>query len=156
MSPGLAARIIEFIHDSNRDLYKTALAAVAESRKVRPIFLERTPRATRHAEMASMLAKPRLELVSANLLRDWLLKQQTAMLADFLNALGIPHKDGAVDDLPKTVEDAKLEAAVAGLLAKYPPEEVAVYLNAFYTMNDVHWPNLETMLKSDKRLQFGG
>jgi hypothetical protein len=84
------------------------------------------------------------------------MKQQTAMLAGFLDALGIAHKDGAVDDLPATVEDAKLTAAVDGLLAKYPPEEVSVYLNAFYTMNEVHWPNLESMLKSDPRLQFGG
>jgi hypothetical protein len=97
-----------------------------------------------------------LELIAANLLREWLMKQQTAMLSDFLNTLAIPHKDGAVDDLPATVDDEKLRAAVEGLLAKYPAEEIAVYLNAFYTMNDVHWPNLEAMLKNDPRLQFGG
>jgi hypothetical protein len=42
------------------------------------------------------------------------------------------------------------------LLSKYPAEEVAVYLNAFYTMNDMRWPNLETMLKEAPRLQFAG
>jgi hypothetical protein len=106
--------------------------------------------------MAAMLAKPRLELIAANLLRDWLLKKQTSMLSDFLDAMGIPHKDGAVDDLPPTVEDAKLHPAIDQLLSKYPPEEVAVYLNAFYTMNQVQWPNLQSMLQNDKRLQFGG
>ena len=156
MSPALAVRIIEYAHDNNKELYRTALDAVAEARKLRPAFLERTPRATRHAGMASVLARPRLELIAANVLREWLMKQQTAMLADFLNALAIPHTDGAVDDLPATVEDEKLRAAVEGLLAKYPAEETAVYLNAFYTMNDVHWPNLESMLKTDPRLQFGG
>jgi hypothetical protein len=49
-----------------------------------------------------------------------------------------------------------LQAAVEKILAKYPPEEVIVYLNAFYTMNDVRWANLEAMLKADPRLQFGG
>jgi hypothetical protein len=156
MSPPLAVRIIEFTHDNNKELYRSALAAVAETRKVRPAFLERTPRVTRHASMASILARPRLELIAANVLREWLMKQQTPMLSDFLNALAIPHKDGAVDDLPPTVDDEKLRAAVDGVLAKFPPEEVAVYLNAFYTMNDVHWPNLEAMLKNDPRLQFGG
>jgi hypothetical protein len=48
-----------------------------------------------------------------------------------------------------------LTAAVENLLAKYPAEEVAVYLNAFYTMNEVRWPNLESMLKIEPRLQFG-
>lgn len=156
MSPALGARIIEFAHDENKELYRAALSAVAECKKVRPAFLERSPRASRHADMAIMLSRPRLEMVSANLLREWLMKKQTAMLVGFLDALGIAHKDGGVDDLPASVEDAKLTAAVDGLLAKYPAEEVAVYLNAFYTMNDVHWANLESMLKSEPRLQFGG
>ena len=73
-----------------------------------------------------------------------------------MDALGIPHKDGAVDDLPATVEDAKLTAAVETLLAKFPAEEIAVYLHAFYTMNEIQWPNLEATLKSEPRLQFGG
>jgi hypothetical protein len=155
MSPALAARIIEHTHDNNKELYRSALTAVAEARKLRPAFLERTPRAARHAGMVSILARPRLELIAANVLREWLMKQQVPMLSDFLNALGIPHKDGAVDDLPATVEDEKLRAAVDGLLAKYPPEEIAIYLNAFYTMNDVRWPCLESILKTDARLQFG-
>jgi hypothetical protein len=156
MSPALGVRIIEFAHDENKELYRTALSAVAECKKVRPAFLERSPRASRHADMASMLSRPRLELIAANLLREWLMKKQTAMLAGFLDALGIVHKDGAVDDLPPSVEDAKLTAAVEALLAKYPAEEVSVYLNAFYTMNEIQWPNLETMLKNEPRLQFGG
>jgi hypothetical protein len=156
MSPPLAVRIIEHTHEHNKELYRAALTAVAESRKLRPAFFERTPRATRHTEMAAVLARPRLELVAANLLRDWLMTKETAMLKDFLDTLGVPHKDGAVDDLPATVEDAKLKGAVDLLLSKYPPEEVAVYLNAFYSMNGVRWPNLETMLQEDSRLQFGG
>jgi hypothetical protein len=156
MSPALAVRIIECAHDDSKELYHTALNAVAEARKLRPTFFERTPRAARHKDMAAMLARPRLELIAANLLREWLMKKQTAMLAQYLDALGIAHTDGAVDDLPPSIEDAKLTAAVETLLANHPAEEVAVYLNAFYTMNEVQWPNLETMLKTEPRLQFGG
>jgi hypothetical protein len=156
MSPALAVRIIECAHDDNKELYHKALQAVAEARKLRPTFFERTPRAARHKDMAAMLARPRLELIAANLLREWLMKKQKAMLAQYLDALGIAHQDGAVDDLPASVEDAKLAEAVGMLLANYPAEEVAVYLNAFYTMNEVQWPNLESMLKTEPRLQFGG
>ena len=156
MSPALALRILEHAHEKNRELYRATLAAVAEARKLRPAFFERRPRAARHAEMTAMLSRPRLELAAANLLREWLMKQETPMLADFLDKLGIAHKDGVVENLPATVEDANLKAAADLLLSKYPPEEVSVYLNAFYTMNDVRWPNLEAMLKEDPRLQFGG
>ena len=156
MSPPLALRILEHAHENNKEVYRAALAAVAEARKLRPAFFERRPRAARHVEMTVMLSRPRLELAAANLLREWLMKQKTPMLADFLDKLGIAHKEGAVDNLPATVEDANLKGAVDLLLSKYPAEEVSVYLNAFYTMNDVRWPNLEGMLKADPRLQFGG
>jgi hypothetical protein len=156
MSPPLAVHILEHAHENNKELYRGAMSAVAEAHKLRPAFFERRPRATRHAEMTATLSKPRLELMAANLLRDWLMKEKTPMLSDFLDKLGITHKDGAVDNLPATVEDASLKAAIDLILSKYPAEEVTVYLNAFYTMNDVRWPNLEAMLKEDPRLQFGG
>ena len=98
----------------------------------------------------------RAGVTAATLLRNWLMKHKKNMLMDFLDALGIAHKEGAVDDLPATMSDEKLKAAVDKLLAKYPPEEVAVYLNAFDSMNEIQWKNLDAMLKEDPRLQFGG
>jgi hypothetical protein len=77
------------------------------------------------------------------------------MLVDFLNALEIKNEEGVVEDLPESVDDAKLRAAVDGLLAKYPHEAVSVYLNAFNDMNEANWPNLKTLLESDSRLQLG-
>ena len=156
MSPPLAAQILDFAFENDRDLYRLTVNAVADAKKLRPIFYERKPRAERHQDMASMLAKPRLEPAAAGLLRGWLLKKHKGMLCDFLDALGISHKDGVVEDLPETVGDDKINSAVDKLLAKYPKEEVAVYLNAFYSMNDVNWPTLKQMLESDGRLQFGG
>ena len=48
-----------------------------------------------------------------------------------------------------------MKTAIETLLAKYPPEAVAVYLNAFNDMNETSWANLKTILESDPRLQFG-
>ena len=106
--------------------------------------------------MLSTLTRPSLEMVTANLLRTWLLKKHNAMLVDFLEALSIPHKEGVVEDLPETVDDAKLKTAVDNLLTKHPSEAVAVYLHAFSEMNEVNWRNLKSMLESDPRLQLGG
>ena len=155
MSPTLALEIINYAYESDKPLYHLVVKAVAEARKVRPVFLERQPRTERHADMIATLSRPPLELITGNLIRTWLLKKYSAMLVDFLDALGIPHKEGVVDDLPATVDDAKLRAAVDTLLAKYPPEVVAVYLQAFNEMNEADWPNLKAMLESDQRLQLG-
>ena len=155
VSPGLASDILAFTFESDKPTYKATLAAVAQARHLRPVFLERQPRAQRDALMLATLTRPALETMAGNLIRAWLVKKHKAMLVDFLTTLGIEHKDGVVDDLPPTVGDAELKQAVDALLTRHPPEAVAVYLNAFNDMNEANWPNLKTMLESDARLQLG-
>ena len=154
MSSDLSAQILETAYESDKGNYRLVISAVADARKLRPAFFERKPRTERHQEMAAMLAKPRLDAAANTLIRVWLMKKHAQMLIDFLDALAIAHKEGVVDDLPATIDDAKLREAIEKLLAKYPREEVAVYLNAFYSMNDVSWLNLKTLLETDPRLQF--
>jgi hypothetical protein len=156
MSPALAGEIVEFAHASDKPLYRATLAAAAEVRKLRLVFLERQPKAQRDAIVVAALSRPALDPAAGNLIRGWLLKKHAAMLGQFLDALGIKHEKGVVEDLPATVEDAKLKAAVDGLLANHAAEAVAVYLLAFHEMNQANWPNLKTMLESDPRLQLGG
>jgi len=155
MSPALANDILNFAYELDKPTYKATLNGVATALRVRPVYLERQPRPQRHASMISILSKPALEAAAGTLLRTWLVKQQRPMLVDFLNALEIKNENGVVDDLPKEIDDAKLKSAIETLLAKYPPETVAVYLNAFNDMNEASWPNLKAMLESDSRLQLG-
>jgi hypothetical protein len=155
MSPALANDIITFTFENEKPTYRATLNAVAEARHVRAVFLERQPKQQRHAAMVSSLTKPSLELAAGNLIRTWLIKKYKAMLVDFLNALDIKNEDGVVEDLPESVDDAKLKGAVEALLTKYPPEAVAVYLNAFNDMNEANWPNLKSLLENDSRLQLG-
>jgi hypothetical protein len=156
MSPALAADILEFAFTAEKDLYRATLQSVAQARKLRPVFLERQARTERHPTMIAALSRPNQELAAANLIRGWLMKKHTALLIDFLDALGVTHQQGAVEDLPPAMDDAKLRSAIDALLAKHPPEVVAIYLNAFSAMNDSGWTNLDALLKSDSRLQLGG
>lgn len=155
MSPSLANEILNWTHETERATYKATLQAVADARKLRPVFLERQPRPQRHATMVAALNRPNLEMVASTLLRTWLVKRYKDMLVDFLNALGIQHEDGVVEGLPESVDDAKLKDAVELLLSKYPHEAVGVYLNAFNDMNEANWSNLKALLEGDSRLQLG-
>jgi hypothetical protein len=158
MSPALATEILLYAFESEKPTYRATLKAVAEARHVRPVFLERQEKSHRHAAMISTLSRPALDAVAGNLVRTWLVKKYKGMLVDFLTALGIQHSEGVVEDkdLPAVMDDPKLKAAVDGLLAKYPPEAVAVYLHAFNDMNEANWTNLKQLLETDGRLQLGG
>lgn len=155
MSPALAGDILNFAYESDKPVYKATLNGVAQALHVRPVYLERQPRTQRHASIAQILARPGLDAVAGGLLRAWLLKKHKAMLVDFLNALEIKNEDGVVDDLPETMDDTKLKAAVETVLSRHPHEAAAVYLNAFNEMNQANWGNLKAILESDPRLQLG-
>ncbi len=105
--------------------------------------------------MISSLSRPGLDVVAGGIIRAWLLKKHKAMLVDYFNALEIKNEEGVVENLPAGMDDVKLKSAIETLLAKYPPEAVAVYLNAFNDMNEASWANLKSILESDPRLQLG-
>ena len=154
MPAALATDILVFNHDNERRLYKAAIDAVAQARRVRPVFIERQPRADQHALMVASLGRPAFAVAADTLLRNWLLKKHSSILTGFLDALGIPHEKGVVGDLPKTVEDTALRSAVDTLLGRHPHDVVAVYLIAFNSMNGENWTNLDELLKTDPRLQL--
>jgi len=155
ISPTLAQRMLEEVHATDKELYRVALASAAQAKKVRPVFLERQARADRHRFMIAALARPDLNMVAGNLLSGWLVKNQQALLVEFLDSLKVPHQNGVVEDLPEKIDDAVLKNAVNLLLEKHPPEIVALYLHAFYSMNEANWPTLDIMLHEDDRLMLG-
>lgn len=155
ISPQLAAQIMENIHATDKELYRVALHATAQARKVRPVFLERQPRQDRHRAMVAALARADLDSIAANVISGWLVKNQSELLTDFLDALKIEHQKGVVDTLPESISDEDLNSAIERLLTKYPAEIVGLYLHAFIDMNEANWPNLRRILDTDVRLMVG-
>jgi hypothetical protein len=153
ISPALADQIFEHLIEAEKEGYKAVLANLAEKNRLRPQFVQRKPRAERHRWLQSALGKKLADDVAGNVLQVWLLGAKASMLCEFLDALGIPHDErGMIDDLPPAPEEAKLREAIDAVLAKYPREEVAVYLHAFHAMDQEPWPSLTAILTSDDRL----
>ncbi len=154
MPAALASEIIDFNHTTDKLIYRAALDAVAQSRRLRLVFVERLPRDERHAMLLASLARPAMNLAADGLIRNWLLKKHSALLVDFLDALGIAHEKGVVESLPKEVPDAALKSAVDSLLAKHPAAAVSVYLHAFNSMNAETWANLDALMLGEPRLHL--
>ena len=135
-------------------MYKATIQALANQRKLRPIFVERKPPAERHQWMQSALSRPLSDALAAHVVQAWLLGAHKQMLCDFLDALEIEHgDDGTVEQLPAAPPKEKSAAAVSRLLTSYPAEQVAVYLHVFRAMDsEVQWPPLDEILAEDPRL----
>ena len=157
ISPALAAEIFTYLQTEQKPVLKTAIQGLANQRNLRAVFIERKPPNERYAWMQAALGRKLSDALAAHLLQAWLLGAQKAMLCDFLDSLGIAREaDGTVEELPESPSKEKLSETVAQLLAKYPAETVAVYLHAFYDMDDtVSWSPLGEVLQAEERLRLG-
>ena len=156
MSPKMANRILEDTQANNREVYRALVASMAQAQKMRPVFIGRQPKERRHKSIVQMLSRAGSEEHAGNLIRGWLFKEHKDVLTGFLGKLGIEHEEGMVDDLPESISDDALNAAVDMLIEKYDRELVAVYLTAFNASNENRWGNLDALLAEDERLQFHG
>ena len=147
-------RILGDTATDNKELYEATLGVVAQVQRVRPVFLKRQPKPSRHQLMLKSLVRPGFNEAASGLIRGWLLKHQLDMVKQFLDALGIEHEEGVVEELPDSVIDNKINAAIDTLLTDHDKEIVVLYLHAFHTINNAGWENLEELLTNDERLQF--
>jgi hypothetical protein len=155
MPESTCAAMLAEMFESEKPLYKNLIENLAKQRKLRPVFVERKPRAERFAWIKEALGRRQNESFAANLLQIWLVSRHSAMLCDFLDSLGIKHDDnGTVEQIPPQPEKAAIETAVAALLDKYDSSVVAVYLHAFQALDETGWPLLDEIIAADPRIQF--
>ena len=150
-----AFAIFSFFLEKEKPLYKATIESLAKQRKLRPVFLERKPRLERHQWMMEALGKKINEGLAAQLLQIWLVSQQTKLLCEFLDSLGIAHdENGTVESIPADPGSEAVQKAVDQVLANHDQETVAIYLHAFQALDEEGWPTLATMLAADPRLQL--
>jgi hypothetical protein len=114
------------------------------------------PEETRKAYVRRTLRDKQASDLSLYVLSAALTRSNSTMISGFLDAVGLPH-DGAnlsVEGEIKEPSARKLKGAVDKLLAAHPQREVALYLHAFASQADVHWPALEDRLATDAKLKL--
>ena len=132
--------------------HPTEEAAVAAAREVvqilhaRPQAFHKIPIQQRVSALAG-LAHPPEQLADA-LLLSLHVGDRSEMLADFLDAAGIPHEEGMIPDdleLPD-LEEATARRALEALRAKgYPAAAVRLYWNALWLQDPERWQALEAV-----------
>ena len=153
LSPAEASGILEWLQESDRAAYKTCAGLLATRRKLRPVFVERKPKAERNAWMAENLGKPASADLATEILQSWLLGAHGDMVCGFLDSLKIPHDGkGPIETLPAEPPAGDVDRAIEELFSKYPADAVLVYMNLFASMEMTAWPHLKELVSTDPRL----
>jgi hypothetical protein len=66
-------------------------------------------------------------------------------MAAFLDALGIAHEDGVIQEENVTPDSEKLPQAAVALAQKFPHQDVSLYLNTLLCQDPAAWGALEAL-----------
>ena len=121
-----------------------AIALIARQIKFRPksVLSLTVEKKARHLAGLGQVS----DLLAARLLISYHLEHQRPMMAEFLDVLGIAHEDGLISDETVAKPDAdRLRGAVAALTAKYPAEDVSLYLSTLVSQDPETWEPLSEL-----------
>jgi hypothetical protein len=118
-----------------------AIIMIAQRIKFRTRSVQTLPREKKSRHLINLGAVS--EMVAARLLVAYHLHHQRAMMAAFLDALGIAHEDGLIADEELQAPSAdRLREAARALGASYPAEDVALYLSTLMWQDPETWAGL--------------
>src|SRR5437899_3031660 len=114
-----------------------AVLAIAQQKKFRPKFILSldSDRKAKHLSGLYSLADP----IAARALVIYHLAEHREMMGAFLDALGIAHENGLIQDDGVKPEPDKIKPAVATLREKFPADDVTLYLETLVTQDPETW-----------------
>jgi hypothetical protein len=118
---------------------------IAQQKKFRPktvIGLDLDRKAKHLATVAGVS-----DQIAARALITYHLAEQRPMMGAFLDALGIAHENGVIQEDSVKPDDAKIQGAVEKISAEFPKEDVQIYLNTLLCQDPDTWGGLEESLK---------
>ena len=114
-----------------------AVLLIAQQKKFRPktvISLEEERKA-RH--LASLPTLP--DALAARALIVYHLAEQRAMMSAFLDALGVVHENGLIQEDHVTPDPARVGRAAAQIAQQFPAADVSLYLNMLLYQDSDTW-----------------
>ena len=137
-----AARAFWADPEATDDQVQAALL-IAQQKKFRPktVIALDLDRKARH--LATLPALP--DVIAARALIVYHLAEQRAMMGAFLDALGITHENGLIQDDAVAPEAATLQAAAEKLSEQFPADDVRLYLNTLLCQDPETWGGLRDL-----------
>jgi hypothetical protein len=121
-----------------------AALLIAGQKKFRPKFVLALDDDRKSKHLASMSNLP--EQVAARALIAYHLEAQRPMMGAFLDALGIAHEDGVIQEDDVKPDASRLAPAVDAIANAYPAENVSLYLNVLLCQDPETWGGLRPLV----------
>jgi hypothetical protein len=114
-----------------------AVLVIAQQKKFRPKFVLSLDTDRKAKHLSGLFSLP--DSIAARTLVVYHLAEQREMMGAFLDALGIAHENGLIQDDGVKPDPEKIKPAVATLREKYPAEDVTLYLETLVSQDPETW-----------------
>ena len=133
-------RFLHIYDTLSKDGFGPLDGEVAVALKFRPHTIKRLPMAKRAGRARVILQSDSNAELTYELFGSYLMNNCKEIITGFLDATGVEHDEGMIDD-PATdrPDPTKVAAAVASLDEDHPQEDVTLYLS----MCAEQWPDIE-------------
>jgi len=156
VNPSFINQMLDWFRANDRNVYRSAVATLAQNRKLRPVFVEKKSMVDQYAWIHKTLKMKPCDTIGEHLLQAYLMAGQQSLLAMFCDGMGIPHdgKGSVVGDLPKKLDGERLNTTIDRLAEVFDHTLLTVYLICFNMQVAGGWPELTAKLESDERLKL--
>jgi hypothetical protein len=130
-----------------------AVLLIAQHKKFRPksVIALDVDRKARH--LASLPNVP--DAMAARVLIVYHLAEERPLMGAFLDALGIKHENGLIEDEGVKPDPEKLGDAVTRLTGQFPLDHVSLYLNTLLSQDPETWAGIAALENAPLELGIG-
>jgi hypothetical protein len=117
-----------------------AVMLIAQQKKFRPKFVMNLDDERRAKHLASIVGLP--EALAARCLVVYHLTDHREMMGAFLDALGLKHDNGLIEDEEAKPDPEKIGPAVEAIAGRYAAEDLSLYLTTLVVQDPATWGEL--------------
>jgi hypothetical protein len=121
-----------------------AVRLIAQQKKFRPKSIVSLDDERKARHLGSLTSLP--EGVAGRALVLYHLAEQRPMMGAFLDALGIAHQDGLIQDEVVAPDPERVGPAVSQIAERFAPADVSLYLHTLVSQDPQTWSVLEPLL----------
>src|SRR4051812_49350815 len=125
-----------------------AALLIAQQKKFRPKTVVSLDLDRKARHLSSIAGLP--DTLAARALIVYHLAEQRPMMGAFLDALGIKHENGLIEEENVKPEEAKLAPAATKLTSEFPADDVRLYLNTLLCQDPDTWGGLSDIINAER------
>ncbi len=147
MPPERASGLFSALREKAPLAFHQALAVASAALKARPVWLAKQPFEKQAEAARRALSRVTTNLAAEEMLATYFLECQRELLVEWLDALGIAHKDGSLEeDRPRPPPSDVLRKAVQTFRGAEGDWNRELLLQAFAAQEAIDWPELDELL----------